>query len=83
MTEFAQLTALDARDLLRRGEVSSVELTRAVLDRIAAYDNEVKAYLTVTPEAALEQAAEADRARARGEGESLPPCWASHWLSRT
>ena len=72
MTEFAQLSALEAHDLLRRGEVSSVELTRAVLDRIVAYDNEVKAYLTVAPEAALEQAAEADRVRARGKGETLP-----------
>nr|NIV36454.1 Asp-tRNA(Asn)/Glu-tRNA(Gln) amidotransferase subunit GatA [Anaerolineae bacterium] len=73
MTDFAQLTALKARDLLRRGEVSSVELTRAVLDRTVAYDHVVKAYLTVTPEAALEQAAEADRIRASREAVQLSP----------
>jgi aspartyl-tRNA(Asn)/glutamyl-tRNA(Gln) amidotransferase subunit A len=37
-------------------------LTAAVLDRILAVDNDVKAYLTLTPEVALEQAAEADAA---------------------
>ena len=73
MTEFGQLTALQARDLLGQGEVSSVELTQGLLDRIVAYDNEIKAYLTVTPEAALEQAAEADRIRARTEEQDLPP----------
>ena len=73
MIEFAHLGALEARDLLERGEVSSVELTQAALDRIVAYDNEIKAYLTVAPESALEQAAEADRVRARGDGENLPP----------
>jgi aspartyl-tRNA(Asn)/glutamyl-tRNA(Gln) amidotransferase subunit A len=72
MTEFAQLSALEARDLLRGGEVSSVELTQGVLDRIVACDNGVKAYLTIAPEAALEQAAEADRVRARREGKELP-----------
>ena len=73
MSKFAQLSALEARGLLGRGEVSSVELTQATLDRIVACDNEIKAYLTVAPEAALEQAAEADRVRANGDGGNLPP----------
>mgnify|MGYP001815983133 FL=1 len=73
MTELAQLTALEARDLLRRGEVSSVELTQTVLDRIITYDNDVKAYLTLTPELALEQAASADRIRASTEEQDLSP----------
>ena len=73
MTELAQLTALEARDLLRRGEVSSVELTQTVLDRIVTYDNDVKAYLTLTPEVALEQAASSDRIRASTEEQDLPP----------
>jgi aspartyl-tRNA(Asn)/glutamyl-tRNA(Gln) amidotransferase subunit A len=46
-------------------------LTEAVLDRIAAVDEDVRAYLTVTPERALEQAQAADRARAGGKGGSL------------
>jgi aspartyl-tRNA(Asn)/glutamyl-tRNA(Gln) amidotransferase subunit A len=65
--QIAQLTVHQAQDLLRRGQVSSVELTQAVLDRILALDNEIKAYLTLTPELALEQAIEADRRRAAGE----------------
>ncbi|MCS7220140.1 MAG: Asp-tRNA(Asn)/Glu-tRNA(Gln) amidotransferase subunit GatA [Anaerolineae bacterium] len=65
------LTIHEAQDLLRRGEISSTELTRAILDRICALDNDIKAYLTLTPELAMEQAAEADRRRAAGEDTPL------------
>jgi len=61
-----QLTIDQAAELMRKGELTSLELTQAVLDRIYEHDNDVKAYLTVTPEAALEQAREADRRRAEG-----------------
>jgi aspartyl-tRNA(Asn)/glutamyl-tRNA(Gln) amidotransferase subunit A len=60
MTELAHLSIGEARDLLRQREISSVELTRAILERIIALDNDVKAYLTLAPEVALEQAADAD-----------------------
>jgi aspartyl-tRNA(Asn)/glutamyl-tRNA(Gln) amidotransferase subunit A len=66
MTDLAQLTLREAQDLMRRREASSVELTQAVLDRVVALDNDVKAFLTLAPEAALEQAAEADKLRAAG-----------------
>ena len=72
MTGLAHLTLQEARDLLRRREVSSVELTQAVLDRIVALDNDIKAYLTLTPELALEQAADADRRRAGTAGDDPP-----------
>jgi len=49
------------------GEISAVELTEAVQDRILAVDNDVKAYLTMTPEEALAQARAADERRAAGE----------------
>jgi aspartyl-tRNA(Asn)/glutamyl-tRNA(Gln) amidotransferase subunit A len=62
-----ELTIHEAQDLLRKGEISAVELTQAVIDRIVEVDNRVKAYLTITPEWALEQAREADRRRAAGE----------------
>ena len=45
---------------------TSVEVTRAYLDRIAADDGELGAYLHVDPEAALARAAEIDAARRRG-----------------
>jgi len=55
------LTLHQARDLLQAGEVSAEELTRAVLERILAVDNQVKAYLTLLPEDALRQARASDR----------------------
>jgi len=44
----------------RRGELRPSEATRAYLERVEAIDPHVKAYLTVTREEALRQAAEAD-----------------------
>jgi aspartyl-tRNA(Asn)/glutamyl-tRNA(Gln) amidotransferase subunit A len=64
MTDLAHLTIREASALLCQRKISSVELTQAVLDRILCVDNEVKAYLTLCPESALAQAAEADRRRA-------------------
>ncbi|MBY3554385.1 Asp-tRNA(Asn)/Glu-tRNA(Gln) amidotransferase subunit GatA [Modestobacter lapidis] len=63
------LTTLDVAALqsaLSTGEVSAVEVTRAHLDRIAADDARLGAYLHVDPDAALAAAAEVDRARAAG-----------------
>lgn len=65
--EAANLTLTAARDRLRQGEISSVELTQLMLDQIVAVDNAVNGYLTLTVELALEQAAEADRRLAEGE----------------
>ncbi|OOZ44961.1 Asp-tRNA(Asn)/Glu-tRNA(Gln) amidotransferase subunit GatA [Solemya velum gill symbiont] len=52
---------------LAAGEFSSVELTQHYLDRIASLDGEINSYITVTPEAALAQAKQADERRAQGE----------------
>ena len=70
MTAPADLTIHEAEMLLDEGMLSSVALTEAVLERILTTDNAVRAYLTLTPETALEQAAQADVLRASGE--SLP-----------
>lgn len=61
------LTAHEVGDLLRRREVSAVEVTEAMLERIEVVDGRVQAYLTRTAEQALEQARAVDAARARGE----------------
>jgi len=66
-----ELTIHEALDSLRRREISAVELTEAVLDRIVAVDNHTKAYLTLMPEAALEEARQADALRASGEDRAL------------
>ena len=71
------MTIQEAQQALRRGQTSAVELAEAVLDRTLAVDNKVRAYLTLTPELALEQAREADgqlaSARKSGAEAGLPP----------
>jgi aspartyl-tRNA(Asn)/glutamyl-tRNA(Gln) amidotransferase subunit A len=65
----ADLTRVDVADLSRllsAGEVSAVEVTRAHLDRIAADDARLGAYLDVEDDAALAAATAVDRARAAG-----------------
>ena len=54
------LTVHELGERFRRRELTPSEATRAYLARIEALDPQVKAYLTVTPEHALRQAAEAD-----------------------
>lgn len=55
------MSLLEAAQALRRGDVSASELTEACLDRIAALDDSIHAFLAVTPELAREQAEAADR----------------------
>jgi len=69
--ELCQLTIHEARRRLAAGEFTAVELTEVVLERIVAVDNDVKAYLTLTPEEALAQARAADERRAAGEDTPL------------
>ena len=59
------LTALS--EAIKRGELSSREITQAYLDRIHAVEEKVGGYVTVDEEGALRQADEADKARASGE----------------
>lgn len=59
------------RQLLDARELSSVELTEAYLERIAAVDDRVRSFVTVTRNTALEQATDADRRIASGEAGPL------------
>ena len=59
--------AFQMADALAKGEVSSVELTQAHLERIAAVDDQVKAFLHVDREGALAQAQAVDARRKNGE----------------
>ena len=70
-TDLHSLTIQDAAGILRKREVSSVELTRAVLARIAKVEGRVKAFMSVTEQVALEQAAEADKRIAAGNACAL------------
>ncbi|MFM2214981.1 MAG: hypothetical protein RJA88_350 [Actinomycetota bacterium] len=60
-------TAAQMADALAKGETTSVELTQAHLDRVAAVDGQVKAFLHVDSEGALAQAKDVDARRAKGE----------------
>ncbi|MBC7263283.1 MAG: Asp-tRNA(Asn)/Glu-tRNA(Gln) amidotransferase subunit GatA [Chloroflexi bacterium] len=71
MSGWHELSVHEASALLQAREISSVELTEAMIDRIVALDNTIRAFLTITPEVALEQAREADERRAAGEGGDL------------
>ncbi|MGH4013489.1 MAG: Asp-tRNA(Asn)/Glu-tRNA(Gln) amidotransferase subunit GatA [Pseudonocardiaceae bacterium] len=71
----AELTRLPAADLARRihaREISAVEVTRAHLDRIAAVDPAVHAFLHLDVDAALGAAAAVDESLQRGEPPASP-----------
>ena len=52
---------------LDSGEFTSIELTQNLLDRIAAHNEKLNAFVTVTADEALEKAKRADAARAKGD----------------
>jgi aspartyl-tRNA(Asn)/glutamyl-tRNA(Gln) amidotransferase subunit A len=66
VSDLTRLSAAALSEKLARGEVSSVEATRAHLDRIAAVDGDVHAFLHVSDHA-LDVAADIDRRRAAGD----------------
>jgi len=71
VAELNWLSIQDAHAQLTSRQISSVELTQACLDRIDTVEDRVQSFLTLTPEIALSQAAEADRMLAAGEGGPL------------
>ncbi len=64
MVALYELTACDAARSIRAGTLSSEELVRACLARIAVTDPRIEAWAFLDPEYALDQARRADRARA-------------------
>jgi aspartyl-tRNA(Asn)/glutamyl-tRNA(Gln) amidotransferase subunit A len=66
-----QMTIHEASRLLRSQELSSVELTRACLERIQQVEPKVHALVTVTDDLALEQARRADELMAAGDTSPL------------
>lgn len=67
MTDLHTQTLAELAAGLKAKRFSSVELTRHFLQRIERFDGELNAYITVTPELALAQAAVADTQLATGK----------------
>ena len=57
---FHELSIQQTHELLSKQKISSEELTRAYLERIQRLDPQVKSYVTVSEDVALEQAKKAD-----------------------
>jgi aspartyl-tRNA(Asn)/glutamyl-tRNA(Gln) amidotransferase subunit A len=70
-SELFTLTIAEARQRLARRELSAVELTRACLDRIAATESKLNAFITLCPREAMEQAEIADQRIANDAASSL------------
>lgn len=65
-TDLHYLTAMQQAELIRTRAISPVELVAASLDRIARYDGTLRAWITVKPELALEDARKAEAEIAAG-----------------
>ncbi len=61
------VSALEAARAIRRGEVSSLELTKLILERIEKYNQAINAFITILKDDALNRARAADEAFAKGE----------------
>ncbi|MFB7875530.1 Asp-tRNA(Asn)/Glu-tRNA(Gln) amidotransferase subunit GatA [Nocardia sp. NPDC056064] len=72
MSELTTLSAAELAAKIHAGEVSSTEVTQAHLDRIAAVDGELNAFLHVAGDEALAAAAVVDAAHAAGETPASP-----------
>lgn len=66
MSDFCLLTLTEQAERIASGELSSVELTTAHLDRISALEPQLGSYATVARAEALAEAAKADAQRAAG-----------------
>ncbi len=71
MSDLNRLTIAEAQAKLRTREISSRDLTRACLDRIAAVEPKLNAFITVCEREALEQADAADQRLATGDAPPL------------
>lgn len=70
MLELLGLTIHEMSDLLRNREVSAVEITKSLLDRIENLDSQLGSYLLVSGEDAVKTAVEVQNKLDRGEAKS-------------
>jgi aspartyl-tRNA(Asn)/glutamyl-tRNA(Gln) amidotransferase subunit A len=75
MPALTDLSFLDAASALRKGDISSLELTKACLERIESLEPRLHAFLALTPDLAITQAKAADRRLAawrKQQNDALP-----------
>ena len=65
--ELYKKTAHELRDMIKNKEITSVEATKSVLERIDSVENKVESYITVLGDTAVAQAEEIDKKIAAGE----------------
>lgn len=65
--ELFELTAHELSAKLKNKEVSSVEITKSVIDRIEKVEDKIESYITLTTDKALETAKAVDEKIAKGE----------------
>ena len=68
--KLTDLTITEAKNLLKKKEISAVELTKAYIDNMEKYKS-LNAYVTETPELALKQAKVADENIAQDKARAL------------
>lgn len=68
MSDILSLTLTEAAAKLKRKEITSVELTTALMNRIEQRNPRINAYITITRDKALAMAAESDKKLAAGTG---------------
>jgi len=65
--EFFELTIFQLHEALKKREISCLDVTESLLNRIDRLDATLNAYITIMPEAARKQAREADQRVRAGE----------------
>ncbi|MEZ2130320.1 MULTISPECIES: Asp-tRNA(Asn)/Glu-tRNA(Gln) amidotransferase subunit GatA [unclassified Sinorhizobium] len=71
MSELTSLTIAEARQKLRAKEITATELTEAYISAIEAANDQLNAYVKVTPEKALQMAEASDARIASGKAGAL------------
>lgn len=61
-----KLTLKQAIDKLKSGEITSLDLTKAIFERIETVEPKVKSYITITKDSAIKEAEASDKRRSEG-----------------
>ena len=65
------LTIHQLKELISKGDVSSVEITKDVLARIESVESNVKSFVSIHPDSAIKQASIADNLVSKGNINAL------------